>query len=98
MNSAACSLSTHSAEEEALLLGALLAAPFLFEALPNLHPLDFSLPAHRLIWKALVGLAYQEAPRSVQAVGRWLAARGELELAGGVEYLERLVRGKSGRG
>ena len=92
MNRTRVELFSPQAEDEAFLLGMLLAAPHLSLELPNLHPLDFSLPAHRLIWKALVGLAYAEVPPSVQAVGRWLAARGELDRAGGKEYLERLVK------
>ncbi len=49
--------------------------------LPPLNPHDFQRPAHRLIWKALVALAFQGLEISPRAVAARLpqdAGRGEV--------------------
>jgi replicative DNA helicase len=56
-----------SAEAEAELLRQLVRGR---RPLPDLHPGDFSLPAHRLIWRAMVALAYRRLwidPQTVAA-------------------------------
>ncbi len=56
-----------SAEAEAELLRQLLRGR---RSLPALHPGDFSSPAHRLIWRAMVYLAYRRLwidPQTVAA-------------------------------
>ena len=52
--------------------------------LPALHPGDFSLPAHRLIWRAMVDLAYCRLwidPQTVAArlARRWPERAGEVQ-------------------
>ncbi len=54
--------------------------------LPPLNQADFQRPAHRLIWKALVALAYQGLEISPRAVAARLAR------SGGGEMLEEALR------
>jgi replicative DNA helicase len=77
---------------EAHLLGQLLTGPA--RGLPNLHPLDFDLPANRLVWRAMVALRYLGVPLSVRSVAGYLTAHGQLQLAGGEAYLDSLARGR----
>jgi hypothetical protein len=81
-------------EERELLLGLVrrgrsgrLGAP----ELPGLYPGDFSLPAHRLIWRALVELAYRRlgiTPRAVAAQVARLGAGEEARQAVGILVME----------
>jgi replicative DNA helicase len=83
------SAASPNAAVEAELLGQFLVGQA--KPLPNLHPLDFDLPAHRLVWKAIVALRYQQVPISVRSVAGQLAVRGQLQRAGGQAYLDWLA-------
>jgi len=61
--------------------------------LPGLHPGDFELPAHRLIWRALVGLAYLRLGVTPRAVAEQVAQMGQGEaVCQAVSMLEQGVK------
>jgi len=77
-----------SAEAEAELLRQLLRGRR--RPLPALHPGDFSLPAHRLIWRAMVDLAYRRLwidPQTVAARLARLAPENPADLEAALERI-----------
>lgn len=56
-------------------------------ALPLLRPDDFYQPHHQAIYRAVLELSAVERPVDLSTVRGWLADRGQLEDAGGQDYL-----------
>jgi replicative DNA helicase len=77
-----------TAEAEADLLRSLLNNR---RPLPALHPADFALPAHRLIWRAMVALAYRRLWIDAHTVAAQLQ-RSTRPGAGGLAAAIEVVR------
>ena len=77
-------------EAEANLLRSLLNSR---RELPALHPGDFTLPAHRLIWRAMVMLAYRNLwidGQTVMAQLQRSAPPGASGLAAAIEMVRSI--------
>jgi hypothetical protein len=84
----------HSAEaERAVLASILLDGPGIQEAILQLEPNDFFLPAHRAIYQHIRVVVGQGRPPDTVVVLDSLMTSGELELAGGVGYLSQIPDG-----
>lgn len=84
----------HDLEAESSVLGAIMLAerwldPLLIDV--GLRPDDFYRQAHRLIYRAIIRLQEASEPIDTLTVAAQLAETGELEEAGGKEYVETLV-------
>jgi replicative DNA helicase len=82
----------HSLEAEQSVLGAILLDN---EALPTvvetLLPEDFYGKSHQVICQAMLALWDRQEPIDVMTLTAELRSQGELDAAGGIEYLSRLV-------
>ena len=84
----------HSPEaERAVLASFLLDSPGIGEAILQLDPNDFFLPAHRTIYQHMRLVIRQGRPADTVVVLDSLVTSGELELAGGVGYLSQVPDG-----
>ena len=84
-------VSPQSPEAEAAVLGGVLLHPAAYERMDWLRAEMFGCEQHRVIFSALRDM--YEAGRAIDAllVAETLIARGELEKAGGREYLSTLA-------
>lgn len=82
-------------EAEAAVLGAMLKGgdTAIATARKRLVATDFYRTGHGLIFRAVGRLADDRQPVDMVAVGSELRRAGRLETVGGMEYLDRLVRG-----
>ncbi|MFY9488976.1 MAG: replicative DNA helicase [Solirubrobacterales bacterium] len=83
----------HDLEAESSVLGAILLAerwldPLLIDV--GLRPGDFYRERHRLIYRAIIRLQEASEPIDTLTVAAQLAEDGEIEEAGGKEYIETL--------
>ncbi len=82
----------HSLEAEQSVLGAVLldndALPTVVE---SLLPEDFYGKSHQVIFKSMLSLWDRQEPIDVMTLTGELRSQGELDAAGGIEYLSRLV-------
>jgi replicative DNA helicase len=82
----------HNLEAEEAVLGAILAAgQLLAEVAGVLEEADFYRPAHRTIWRAMLGLADRGQPTDPVTVLGELDHAGELADVGGGPFLHTLV-------
>ncbi|MDL2271498.1 replicative DNA helicase [Desulfovibrio sp. OttesenSCG-928-I05] len=82
----------HSVEAEQAVLGGLfLRAETLYILVDLLVPDDFYIPAHRSIYQACLELFRKTSPIELLSVAEQLKSMGELEAAGGAEYLGELA-------
>jgi replicative DNA helicase len=82
----------HNLEAEEAVLGAILAAgQLLTEVAGMLEEADFYRPAHRIIWRAMLGLADRGEPTDPVTVLGELDHAGELADVGGGPFLHTLV-------
>ena len=77
---------------EQSVLGAMMLAPTaVVGVLPILRAEDFSVPRHELVFEALAALYAAGAPTDVIAVTDHLISTGDLQRAGGADYLHTLT-------
>src|SRR5215213_6233588 len=82
----------HNLEAEEAVLGAILAAGRLLAEVAGLvEEADFYRPAHRTIWRAMLGLADRGQPTDPVTVLGELDHAGELADVGGGPFLHTLV-------
>ena len=77
--------------EQAILAAMILDRDVVEEALSRISARDFYRSAHRAIFSAIVDLAEKRTPIDQISLADRLEARGELELAGGLNYLISLA-------
>jgi replicative DNA helicase len=82
----------HSIESEQSLLGGLMLDHKSWDKIADIvsEP-DFYRKDHKLIFSAIASLAEEANPCDVVTVSEWLDNRGELEAAGGLEYIASLA-------
>ena len=78
--------------EQAVLSGVFLRPDLLQELVDQLRPVDFYVPAHRIIFGAFGALCEQNTPVDEVTVFDWLVSHSQLEAAGGAAYLGELSR------
>lgn len=84
----------HDEEAEASVLGAVMLAERWLDSLlvdVRLNADDFYRPRNRLIYQAAVDMANESLPIDVVTVAARLVDKGQLEEAGGKDYIETLV-------
>ncbi len=81
----------HSVEAEQAVIGSCLLKNEIYHQIP-LTASDFFRADHRVIWNAIAELASEENAFDVVTLSDWLAARNELEDAGGLAYLATVAR------
>lgn len=82
----------HSPEAEAAVLGAMTLRADLVRT-SRLRPDDFYLPAHRMIYRALVDFSQAGKPADLVTLTEHFKSKGELAKLGGAAYLTGLVDG-----
>ena len=83
----------HSIEGEQAVLGGLMLSNDAWDTIADLiSEEDFYRRDHRLIFRAIAGLAGQNKPRDAVTLHEWLEKHGELEAAGGMVYLGTLAK------
>lgn len=83
-------LPPHSVDiEESILASILIDSDSIHEA--NIVPDSFYKPAHVLIYSAMVELQSENKPIDILSVSEHLKLKGDIEAAGGVTYLSRLI-------
>ena len=83
----------HSAEAERAVLGAALKSASAFAAvMERLHPEDFYMAGHKLVFEAMLNLHNAGSPVDVVTVVTALEGRGLLAKAGGLAYVTDLPR------
>jgi len=86
-------MQPHSIEAEQSVLGGLLLSAEAWDAVAEtVSPSDFYRPDHRLIFKQIAKLAEASEPVDVITVADKLEASGELDAAGGLNYLAELAK------
>ena len=86
-------MQPHSVEAEQSVLGGLLLSSDAWDSVAELvDPSDFYRPNHRIIFREIAKLAEATEPVDVITVADKLDARGELDAAGGLEYLTELAQ------
>ena len=78
-------------EAERALLGSILLFPEFLPLVPQLHPDDFMVVAHRLIFAAMLKVASFPAPPDIVLVYQELEWTGDLERVGGLSALSALT-------
>ncbi|MDJ0905491.1 MAG: replicative DNA helicase [Woeseiaceae bacterium] len=82
----------HSIEAEQSLLGGLMLDHKSWDKIADIvSAADFYRKDHRVIFTAIASLAEEANPCDVVTVSEWLDNRGELEAAGGLEYIASLA-------
>ena len=82
----------HSIEAEQSLLGGLMLDHKSWDKIADVvSETDFYRKDHQLIFAAIANLAEDANPCDVVTVSEWLDGRGELDSAGGLEYLASLA-------
>ncbi len=82
----------HSIEAEQSLLGGLMLDHKSWDKIADIVSApDFYRKDHRVIFAAIASLAEDANPCDVVTVSEWLDNRGELEAAGGLEYIASLA-------
>jgi replicative DNA helicase len=82
----------HSIEAEQSLLGGLMLDHQSWDKIADIVSApDFYRKDHRVIFSAIASLAEEANPCDVVTVSEWLDNRGELEAAGGLEYIASLA-------
>ena len=85
-------LPPHSIEAERSVLGGLMLDQRAWDQIADaVEAADFYRADHRLIFTAIATLIEREQPPDAITVGELLARQGELDSAGGLEYLAQLV-------
>lgn len=95
--SADLSLPTLPAHERALIAGAMVVDSYSLVT-GMIASGDFSDPRHRLIWSAIEACAAADRPMDMINVRQKLSDRGQLDAAGGDEYLLDLWENAAGPG
>ncbi|MEP0203724.1 MAG: replicative DNA helicase [Halioglobus sp.] len=86
-------MQPHSIEAEQSVLGGLLLSAEAWDSVAEtVAPSDFYRPDHRLIFKQIAKLAEAAEPVDVITVADKLEASGELDAAGGLNYLAELAK------
>jgi replicative DNA helicase len=86
-------MQPHSIEAEQSVLGGLLLSAEAWDAVAEtVSASDFYRPDHRLIFKQIAKLAEASEPVDVITVADKLEASGELDAAGGLNYLAELAK------
>lgn len=86
----------HDEEAETSVLGAIMLAERWIDTISvdvHLQPDDFYRPRHRLIFSAMLQLQNASEPIDTLTVAARLTETGQLEEAGGRDYIETLVEG-----
>lgn len=85
-------LPPHSVEAERSVLGGLMLDHRAWDQIADVvEASDFYRADHRLIFNAIATLVERDEPPDAITVGEMLARQGELDAAGGLDYLARLV-------
>jgi len=85
-------LPPHSVEAERSVLGGLMLDQRAWDQVADVVDAnDFYRADHRLIFSAIATLVERDQPPDAITVGEQLARQGELEAAGGLDYLAQLV-------
>src|SRR5512143_1006358 len=85
-------LPPHSVEAEQSLLGGLMLDQRAWDQIADVvHAEDLYRADHRLIFGAIADLVSRDQPPDAVTVAEHLQRSGQLEAAGGVAYLARLV-------
>jgi replicative DNA helicase len=85
-------LPPHSVEAERSLLGGLMLDQRAWDQVADVvGAADFYRPDHRAIFETIMTLTEQDRPPDAVTVSEQLERENKLELAGGVDYLARLV-------
>jgi len=85
-------LPPHSVEAERSVLGGLMLDQRAWDQIADaVEAADFYRADHRLIFNAIATLVERDEPPDAITVGELLARQGELEAAGGLDYLAQLV-------
>ncbi len=85
-------LPPHSVEAERSVLGGLMLDQRAWDQIADaVEASDFYRADHRLIFTAIATLVERDQPPDAITVGELLARQGELEAAGGLDYLAQLV-------
>ncbi|HEX6995186.1 MAG TPA: replicative DNA helicase [Gammaproteobacteria bacterium] len=85
-------LPPHSVEAERSVLGGLMLDQRAWDQVADaIEASDFYRADHRLIFNAIATLVERDQPPDAITVGEQLARQGELEAAGGLDYLAQLV-------
>ncbi len=83
-------------EAERAVLGTCLHSRIALTAVSDvLTAADFSRPAHRILWPAMLALHHTGRPVNPITLGRRLRREGQLRRVGGRDYLTRLAVGAS---
>ena len=83
----------HSVEAEQSVLGGIfLKAESLYSLVDILSPDDFYIPAHKIIFSAVLELFRKNAPVDLLTVAEQLKNSGTLEAAGGAAYIAELAQ------
>src|ERR1041384_2315447 len=77
--------------EQSTLGGMLLSKDAVADVIETLRGTDFYVPKHELIYEALLSLYSHGEPTDVVAVTDELIKNGELQRAGGADYLHTLT-------
>jgi replicative DNA helicase len=90
-----CRLQTSHFDKDAeqALLGSFLTDLQLFPEIDNISADDFSLSAHRVIYRAMAAMNEDNKPTEQHLLCDELRSRGELETIGGRAYIARLPDG-----
>ena len=85
-------LPPHSVEAERSLLGGLMLDPLAWEKIADAVSLeDLYRADHRLIFEAISILVERDQPPDAVTVSEYLERQGQLDAAGGLDYIARLV-------
>ena len=85
----------NSARIEQSLLGSLMVYPQAYRSCTDqdLSPEEFLAPGHQKIYSAIMDLAESGHPTDLNSIHQRLYDKGELEAAGGLDYLLSLMDG-----
>ncbi len=97
VNQAGTRIPPHSIESEQAVLGALLISPDSFDQISDIvtEPAFYQFD-HRLIYRAIAGLASANQPTDVVTVTGWLEQNALLSDAGGLLYISALAQESPG--
>ena len=86
-------IAPHSIEAEQAVIGGLMLDNLSWDKIADIvNEIDFYRQDHRLIFRAIFSLVEKGSPFDVVTLSEWLDANGNLEKAGGLNYLGILAK------